>query len=126
MDPTEEMLPGEIELTGQQRAAIQQGMDARNAELEQSQATTQQTHTQQPVEETEEQTEVEPDAEQVEYINNEPFLKLGNETLDKGLPENVKATLAMGAGLVDWGLDAINMLTGVSPEQISHMVVLVG
>ncbi len=116
MDPTEEMLPGEIELTGQQRAAIQQGIDARNAEMQESQAATEQTPTQQPTEEVE-QTQVEPDPEQVEYINNEPFLKLGNETLDKGLPENVKATLAMGAGLVDWGIDAINMLTGVSPEQ---------
>ncbi len=47
MDPTEEMLPGEIELSWEQRNAIQQGMDARNAELEQSQATTEQTQTQQ-------------------------------------------------------------------------------
>ena len=117
MDPTEEMLPGEIELTWEQRNAIQQGMDARNAELEQSQATTEQTQTQQPVEEPVEQTEVEPQPEDVDYINNEPFLKLGNETLDKGLPENVKATLAMGAGLVDWAVDGINWLTGISPEQ---------
>ena len=117
MDPTEEMLPGEIELSWQQRQAIQQGMDARNAELEQSQATTEQTPIQPPIEEPEEQTEVVPQPEDIGYINNEPFLKLGNEKLDKGLPENVKATLAMGAGLVDWGVDAINMLTGVSPEQ---------
>ena len=116
MDPTEEMLPGDIELSEQQRAAIQQDIDARNAQMQQESEQSTQTPTQENTPEVED-TQIEPDPEQVEYINNEPFLKVGNETLDNNLPENVKAGLAAGAGLVDWGIDAINMLTGVSPEQ---------
>ena len=116
MDPTEEMLPGDIELSEQQRAAIQQDIDARNAQMSQESEQSTQTPTQENTPEVEE-TQIEPDPEQVDYINNEPFLKVGNETLDNNLPEVTKAGLAMGAGLVDWGIDAINMLTGVSPEQ---------
>ena len=116
MDPTEEMLPGDIELSEQQRAAIQQDIDARNAQMSQESEQSTQTPTQENTPEVEE-TQIEPDPEQVDYINNEPFLKVGNEFLDNNLPEVTKAGRAMGAGLVDWGIDAINMLTGVSPEQ---------
>ena len=115
MDPTEEMLPGEIEITAEQRNAIQQGMDARNAqEDEETQSST--PTTQQTQESTQEVDQIEPDPEAVEVVNGQPILKVGNETLDNNLPEVTKAGLTMGAGLVDWGIDAINMLTGVSPE----------
>ena len=120
MDPTEDMLPGEIELTEEQRAAIQQGMDAREAEMPEEQSpTTQQQQTPQPTqqEQPQEVDQIEPDPEQVEVVNGEPILKVGNEMLDNELPEVTKFGLAAGAGLVDWGLSAINKLTGISPEQ---------
>ena len=118
MDPTEEMLPGEIELSWEQRNAIQQRLDARDAAMQQeSQPTIDQAPTPQPTEQLVEQTEVEPQPEEVEQINNEPFLKLGNETLPEIATKNLKRKQAVFAGLVDFGVDAINMLTGVSPEQ---------
>lgn len=37
-------------------------------------------------------------------------LRLGNDTLDKNLPENVKASLAMGAGLLDTAIDFVDWI----------------
>ncbi len=108
-------------------------MDARNAEQESEAQPATEAST--PNEQPQEVDQVEPNPDQIEVINGEPFVKpeeqpkekglnqgnsvlsVGNETLDENLPENVKGTLAMGAGLVDWAIDGINWLTGVSPEQ---------
>jgi hypothetical protein len=131
MDPTE------IELSQEQLAQLEQDMLEREAQereiLERmdqenlnqgapEQPQVQQQQKEQPVEE----IVVEPqDPETSQNINGETFptaegqaiLKTGNERLDENLPEVTKAGLAMGAGMVDFAVDTVNWLTGVSPEQ---------